>query len=173
MATSKKAEDRVPKGSRKSLKDMSESHRAHVLFWEPHLDNLRAEFVWIAVSRFPERGGEGPHYVAVKRGEKDYAIIDYDTSNPKKTDKRHVLDEGFTSSTAMLEAFKAYRQKAREERAAASAEKAAKPKKKQVRKTTTSKSKSAPKKGGAKSSTSKNTPAKKKAATRKRKPAKS
>lgn len=160
MAKAKAAEDRVPKGSRKSLKDMSEAHRDHVLFWEPHLENLRAEFVWIAVSRFPERGGNGPHYVAVKRGDKDYAILDYDTSKPKKTDKRAVLDEGFTSSTAMLETFKAYRKKAKDEREAAAASKKPTPAKKPVRKTSTAKAKPAPK-----------TTAKK--ATRKRKPAKS
>ena len=156
----KATENRVPKGSRKSLKSMSESHRAHVLFWEPHLDNLRAEFVWIAVSRYPERGGEGSHYVAVKRGDKDYAIIDFDTSKGTKVTKRNVLDEGFTSSTAMLEAFKAYRQMARDERAEATAAKAGKPAKKAVRKTGTSKSKTAPKK-----------PAGRKPASRTRKPA--
>ncbi len=144
-AKTKTKENRVPKGSRKSLQSMSESHRVHVLFWEPHLDNLRAEFVWIAVSRYPERGGEGPHYVAVKRGDKDYAIIDFDTSKDTKITKRNVLDEGFTSSTAMLEAFKTYRQMARDERAEATAAKAGKPAKKSVRKTGTSKSKAAPK----------------------------
>lgn len=167
MAAKASGENRVPKGSRKSLKNMSESHKAHVLFWEPHLDNLRAEFVWIAVSRFPERGGDGPHYVALKRGDKDYAIVDYDTSKGTKITKRNVMDEGFTSSTSMLEAFKTYRQMARDERAEATAAKAAKPKaKKQVRKTSTSKPKTAPKAGAKK-------PAAKKPATRKRTPASS
>ncbi len=160
MAAKKKldpAKDpRVPSGSRRSLKDMSDSHRAHVLFWEPFLENLRAEFVWIAVSRYPEHGGEGKHYVAVKRGDKDYAIIDFDTSKNVKVTKRNVLDEGHTSSTAMLETFKTYRQMARDERA--SATKVAKPK--TVRKTSTSKPKKAPKK-----------PAARKPATRTRKPA--
>ncbi len=147
---------RVPSGSRRSLKDMSESHRDHVLFWEPHLENLRAEFVWIAVSRYPERGGEGKHYIAVKRGDKDYAIVDYDTSKDAKITKRNVLDEGFTSSTSMLETFKTYREMAREERA--SATKVAKPK--TVRKTSTAKPKKGPKK-----------PVARKPAARTRKPA--
>ena len=147
---------RVPSGSRRSLKDMSESHRAHVLFWEPFYEALRAEFVWIAVSRYPERGGEGKHYVAVKRGDKDYAIIDFDTSKPTKITKRNVLDDGFTSSTAMLETFKTYRQMARDERA-----KATKPTKpKTVRKTGASKPKKPPAK-----------PAARKPAARTRKPA--
>ncbi len=151
---------RIPSGSRRSLKDMSESHRAHVLFWEPFLENLRAEFVWIAVSRYSERGGEGKHYVAVKRGDKDYAIIDFDTSKSTKITKRNVLDEGFTSSTSMLETFKKYRQMARDERASSKP----KPKAKTTRKTGTSKPK-APPKGKAKK------PAARKPAARTRKPA--
>ena len=155
MATAKpaakkgKADDRVPSGSRKSLSQMSDSHKAHVIFWEPHMENLKAEFVWIAVSRFPERGGQGPHFVAIKRGEKDYAIVDYNTADPKPITKRNILDEGFTSSTAMLETFKSYRQKAREERAVASGK--PKPKvKPPVRKTSTSAPKKAPAKPAAK-----------------------
>lgn len=156
----KKKEDRIPKGSRKSLSDMSDAHRDHVLFWEKHLDNLKAEFVWIAVSRFSERGGEGKHYVAIKRGDKDYAIVDYDTSNPKAITKRNVLDENMTSSTAMMETFKKYRQLARDERAESKPKKA--PAKKTVRKTTTAKKKAAPKKAAAKKPTRKRTPAKSK-----------
>lgn len=148
MAAKKKGEDRVPAGSRKSLSEMSDSHKAHVIFWEPHLENLKAEFVWIAVSRFPERGGQGPHYVAAKRGDKDFVIVDYDTANPKPITKRNILEEGITSSTAMLETFKSYRKRARDERAAASATKpkVTKPKgaTKPVRKTSASSTKKAP-----------------------------
>lgn len=116
----KPAKKQVPAGSRKSLDEMSESHRAHVERWLPHQENLKAEFVWIAVRRYPERKQEGPHYVAIKRGDKDYAIVSYDTSKPKPITKKDVLDEGFTSSRAMLEAFSRYRQIAREERKALS-----------------------------------------------------
>ncbi len=161
MAAKKKldpAKDpRVPSGSRKSLKSMSEAHRAHVLFWEPHLENLRAQFVWTIASRFPEHGREGSYYLAVKRGDKDYAIVSYDTTKNTKVTKRNILDEGMVSSTAMLEAFKTYRQMARDERASTTK----KPKPKTVRKTSTSKPKKAPAKK----------PAARKPATRARKPA--
>lgn len=115
-AKTKAAAGKVPAGSRKSLDDMSESHRKHIEFWGPHQDNLRAEFVWIAIRRFPERSGDGLYYVAVKRGDKDYAIVSYDTSKPAKVTKRNVMDEGFETSSAMLEAFKEYRQLAKDER---------------------------------------------------------
>jgi hypothetical protein len=155
------AESRVPTGSRKSLDDMSDSHRAHVLKWEPHLENLKAEFVWIAVSRFPQKGAEGPHYVCIKRADKDFAIVDYDTANPKAITKRNVLDEGFTTASSMLDAFKAYRQMARDERAAASESTKPAPKKPAAKKA------AATKKAPAKKAPAKRTPAAKRA----RKPA--
>lgn len=106
--------------TRKSLDEMSESHRKHVEQWGPHAAKLKAEFVWIAVSRFPQRGTEGKFYVAVKRGDKDFAIVDYDTTKVNtKSYRPKVVEDGFETSTAMMKAFKVWRQTAREERAAA------------------------------------------------------
>ena len=148
--------------SRKGLDEMSESHRAHVERWDPHCAKMRAQFVWIGVQRFSQRGVEGPHYVAVKRDDKDYAILDYDTSKLEvKSYRLKVVEDGFETSSAMMEAFKVWRATAREERAA---------------------SKSKPTKGGAKPKAktrakpkAKKAPAKKAAAkkppTRKRAPA--
>lgn len=143
--------------TRKSLDDMSESHRQHIEKWEPHLDNLRGEHVWAAVMRVPGRGVSGPCYVAVKRGSKDYAIVDYDTEKQPNVTPKRVLSDGFESSTALMEAFKEYRQMARDERAAAKP--AAKTAKAPTRK------KAPAKKAAAKKTTKK--PAAKKAAARK------
>ena len=107
---------RIPHGSRKSLDQMSASHRAHVEKWEPHLENLKAEFVWVAAARFAKRDAEGLYYVAIKRGQKDYAIVSYNIANPKPITKRNLEAEGFASSLAMMEAFKEFRKLAKEER---------------------------------------------------------
>jgi len=127
--------------TRKSLDEMSESHRAHIEKWEPHVEAMGAEHVWASANRFPGRSGEGPVYAAVKRGQKDYAIVDYNTETQKKA---KVLADGFESSKTVMEAFKEYRAMAKEERAAAKpAKKAAtkKPaaKKPAAKKTTTAK----------------------------------
>lgn len=117
VATKKKA---APKGqpqmkSRKSLDEMSESHRAHVEKWTPHVENLKAVFVWTAVSCIPGRGVEGPYFVAIKRGDKDYAIVEYNTQTQRVN---KILDDGFETSSAMMEAFKEWRKVAKERRAA-------------------------------------------------------
>jgi hypothetical protein len=115
--------------TRKSLDDMSEAHRAHIEKWDPHLSALRGQHVWAAVSRTPGRGVEGPVYVAVKRGPKDYVIVDYDTAKMVKVTPKRVLADGFESSGALMEAFKEYRQMAKDARAAAGSTKPkAKPK---------------------------------------------
>lgn len=111
--------------TRKSLDDMSESHREHIERWEPHIKKLGGEHVWASCNRFPGRGGDGPMYIALKRGSKDYVVVDYDT---EKMVKPKVLADGFETSGQLMEAFKEFRQKAKEERAAAKPVKAAKPK---------------------------------------------
>ncbi len=113
QVATKKAAAMPKMKSRKSLGEMSESHRAHVERWDPHIEKLKAEFVWIAVSCLPGRGVEGPHFVAIKRGAKDYAIVEYDT---EKQTRPKVLDDGFETSSAMMEAFKEYRKLARTRR---------------------------------------------------------
>ena len=141
---------------RKSLDDMSEAHRAHIEKWEPHLIPLGGEGVWGFASLVPGRGATGPCYIALKRGPKDYAIISYDTEKMVKVTKRHVEEDGIESSTALLEAFKPYRIKAKEERNAAKSSKAAKPKPK-----ARPARKAAPKKTAAKKPAAKKTAAKK------------
>jgi hypothetical protein len=131
--------------TRKSLDEMSESHREHIERWEPHIGKLGGEHVWASCNRFPGRGGDGPMYVALKRGAKDYVIVDYNT---EKMVKPKVLADGFETSGQLMEAFKEYRQMAKEERAAA---KPASSKKASTKKTTAkSSTKKAPAKGTAK-----------------------
>lgn len=139
-----KSNGELKTSTRKSLDEMSESHRQHIEKWEPHLEQLKAEHVWAAVSRVPGRGVDGPMYVAIKRGAKDYAIVDYDTEKQVKVTPKRVLEDGFESSTALMEAFKPYRVKAKEERNASKT--TAKPKKAAVKKPT----RKAPKKAAAK-----------------------
>lgn len=102
--------------TRKSLDEMSESHREHIEKWEPHISKLGGEHVWASCNRFPGRGGDGPMYIALKKGAKDYVIVDYNT---EKMVKPKVLADGFETSGQLMEAFKEYRQLAKEERAAA------------------------------------------------------
>lgn len=99
--------------TRKGLDEMSDSHRAHIEKWEDHVEAMGAEHVWASTNRFAGRGGEGPVYAAIKRGSKDYAIVSYDTSTGKKA---KVLVDGFESSKTLMEAFKEYREMAKEER---------------------------------------------------------
>lgn len=101
--------------TRKSLDEMSESHRAHIEKWEPHVTAMGAEHVWASANRFAGKGGEGLVYALIKRGQKDYAIVDYNTETQKKA---KVLADGFESSKTGLEAFKEYREMAKAERAA-------------------------------------------------------
>ncbi len=100
--------------TRKGLDEMSESHRAHIEKWEPHVENMGAEHVWASANRFSERGGTGLVYAAIKRGSKDYAIVEYNTETQKKA---KVLDDGFESSKMVMEAFKEYRGLAKDQRA--------------------------------------------------------
>ena len=102
--------------TRKSLDDMSEAHRKHIEKWEPHLEALRGEHVWAAVSRTPGRGTLGPVYVALKRSAKDYIIADYDTEKRTPVTPSRVLSE-YGSSSELLTAFREFRQKAKDERA--------------------------------------------------------
>ncbi len=136
--------------TRKSLDNMSDAHRDHIEKWDPHLPQLRGEHVWAAVSRTPGRGVEGPVYVALKRGAKDYAIVDYDTATKPKITPKRVLADGFESSGALMEAFGEYRQMAKDERSAAKS--TTKPKAKAKAKPTR---KSAPKKATRKPSAKK------------------
>jgi hypothetical protein len=92
---------------------MSDSHRAHIEKWEPHVEAMGAEHVWASANRFSGRNGEGPVYAAIKRGSNDYAIVDYNTETQKKA---KVLEDGFESSKTVMEAFKEYRAKAKAER---------------------------------------------------------
>lgn len=153
---------RLPKpkaSTRKSLEEMSQSHREHIQKWDPHLENLKAVFVWVAVARISGRKVTGPHYVAIKRGSKDYAIVSYDTEKQIKVTPKLVLVDGFETSAAMMEAFKEYRTKARAERAASKTPKATKPPKRTTKpkapRATSTKKKAAKK------------PARRKAATKK------
>lgn len=147
---------------RKSLDDMSVAHRNHIEKWEPHLEALRGEHVWAAVMRVPGRGATGPCYVALKRGAKDYVIVDYDTEKQINVTPKRVLEDGFESSGSLMETFKTYRQKARDERKAAGpATKASKPPKR----------KAAPKKAAPKKAAKSKASAKKKATRKPRKPA--
>ena len=103
--------------TRKSLDEMSESHRAHIERWDKHCAAMGVEHVWIGVQRYNQRGVDGPHYVAVKKGDKDFQIRAYDTSKiDNATNRGKVLEDGFETSTALIEAFGQYRQMAREER---------------------------------------------------------
>lgn len=104
--------------TRKSLDEMSDSHRRHVERWEPHLEALRGQHVWAAVARIPGRGVEGPHYVALKRGAKDYVIVDYDTEKMTPATPKRILADGFESSGTLMEAFREFRTKAKAEREA-------------------------------------------------------
>jgi len=112
--------------TRKSLDEMSESHRAHIEKWEPHVTAMGAEHVWASANRFAGRGGEGLVYAAIKRGSKDYAIVEYNTETKKKA---KVLADGFESSKTVMEAFKEYRTMAKDERGANKPKKAAAAKK--------------------------------------------
>lgn len=128
--------------TRKGLDEMSDSHRAHIEKWEPHIEKLGAEHVWGSANRFSGRGGGGPVYVAIKRGQKDYAIVDYDT---EKQTKAKVLEDGFESSKTLMESFKAYRAKAKEERQASKpVKKAAEKKKPAAKKAPAAKAKKGP-----------------------------
>lgn len=100
--------------TRKGLDEMSESHRAHIEKWEDHISSMGIEHVWASANRFAGRGGEGSVFVAGKRGAKDYVILDYNTETKKKP---KVLADGFESSKTLIEAFKEYREQAKEERA--------------------------------------------------------
>lgn len=100
--------------TRKGLDEMSESHRAHIEKWEDHISTLGIEHVWASANRFAGRGGEGPVFIAAKRGSKDYVILDYNTETKKKP---KVVADGFESSKTLMEAFKEYREQAKEERA--------------------------------------------------------
>ena len=99
--------------TRKGLDEMSESHRKHIEKWEPHVEAMGAEHVWASANRFSARGGTGLVYAAIKRGSKDYAIVEYNTETQKKA---KVLDDGFESSKTVMEAFKEYRGLAKEQR---------------------------------------------------------
>ncbi len=99
--------------TRKGLDEMSESHRAHIEKWEPHVEAMGAEHVWASANRFSERGGTGLVYAAIKRGSKDYAIVEYNTETKKKA---KVLEDGFESSKNVMEAFKGFRELAKEDR---------------------------------------------------------
>ncbi len=132
--------------TRKGLDEMSESHRKHIEKWEPHVEAMGAEHVWASANRFPERGGTGWVYAAIKRGSKDYAIVEYNTDTEKKA---KVLDDGFESSKAVMEAFKEYRGLAKDERT--EIREANKGKKKETKKPATKTTKKpAAKKGGPK-----------------------
>lgn len=102
--------------TRKSLDEMSQSHRDHIEKWEPFIGLLGAEHVWASANRYPGRNSTGPVFVAIKRGAKDYAIVEFDTG---KKQKAKVVSDGFESSTTLMEAFKEYRAQAKAEREAA------------------------------------------------------
>lgn len=114
MAAKKKAQMRT--SHRKSLDEMSQAHRDHIEKWEPHLEQLQGEGVWGFASRVPGRGALGPCYIALKRGPKDYMIVQYDTEKQTKVTPSKILEDGMETSTQLIEAFKPYRQKAKDER---------------------------------------------------------
>lgn len=133
--------------TRKSLDEMSESHREHIERWEPHLEALRGEHVWAAVMRISGRGVTGPCYVALKRGSKDYVICDYDTDKKPDVTPKRVLAGPFDSSSTLMEEFKKFRAMAKEERTAAKEAGKGKPKpvtKKATRKVATKKTTKTP-----------------------------
>lgn len=107
--------------TKKGLDEMSKAHRDKIERWEAHLPRLGsgpkspAQHVWAQAPRFIGRG-EGQYFVLVKVASKDYRIGVYDTS----ATKRIVFEAGqqFQSPKAALEAFKAFRSRAGEERVA-------------------------------------------------------
>lgn len=103
--------------TKKSLDSMSEAHRAKIERWEPVLSLLGAQHVWASSPRFVGRG-DGPFYLAVKAGAKDYRIVSFDTS---KSVKAKVLVKGITSPKEILRQFGEYRTMAKAERTAAGA----------------------------------------------------
>ena len=135
--------------TRKGLDEMSDSHRAHIEKWEPHVEAMGAEHVWASANRFSGRNGEGPVYAAIKVGSKDYKIVDYNTKTQKKA---KVLADGFESSKTVMEAFKEYRALAKEERGEDKAKKT--PAKKAPAKKAAASGKKAPVKGSTKKTTS-------------------
>lgn len=105
--------------TRKSLDDMSDQHRKRIEFWEGHMENLRGVHVWFHVFRIPGRNVEGPCFVAVKRGDKDYMICEYDTAKPYTVTPKFILEDGIETSGQLTDAFRQYRAQAKEERAEA------------------------------------------------------
>jgi hypothetical protein len=101
--------------TRKSLDEMSKSHREHIEKWEPFINLLGAEHVWASANRYAGRNGTGQVFVAVKRGAKDYAIVEFDTG---KKVKAKVVQDGFENSKTLMDAFKEYRSQAKAEREA-------------------------------------------------------
>jgi hypothetical protein len=98
--------------TKRSLDSMSNAHRDKILRWEPMLNLIGAEHVWASSPRTPSRG-EGPQYLAIKAGSKDYRIVSFDSS---KTVKAKVLVKGITSPKVLLEQFGEYRTMAKTER---------------------------------------------------------
>lgn len=134
--------------TKRSLDAMSNAHRDKILRWEPMLGAIGAQHVWASSPRTPSRG-EGPQYLAIKAGSKDYRIVSFDSS---KTVKAKVLVKGITSPKELLNQFGEFRTKAKEERD--SARSAAKSKAKATPKTAAKKAtqKRAPRKPAAKAS---------------------
>lgn len=104
--------------TKKGLDEMSDAHRRHIERWEPFVSALGVDHVWAATPRQPGRG-DGPFYLAVKFGAKNYGIVSFDTSEPKTAPK--VLVEGITSPKAILAEFRSFREQAKSERDAARA----------------------------------------------------
>ena len=104
--------------TKKSLDAMSNAHRAKIERWEPMLSTIGAQHVWASSPRTPSRG-EGPQYLAIKAGSKDYRIVSFDSSKP--TVKAKVLVKGITSPKGLLEQFGEFRNKAKDERDSARA----------------------------------------------------
>ncbi len=115
-AASKSVNPTLKTTTKKSLDAMSEAHRAKIERWEPMLTAIGAEHIWASSPRFRGRG-EGPFYLAVKAGSKDYRIVSFDTSKP--TVKAKVLVKGVTSPKTILTQFGEYRLMAKAERGTA------------------------------------------------------
>lgn len=95
------------------LDTMSKAHFDKIMKWEPMLEAIGGHHVWAQSPRFVGRG-DGPYYLAIKVGAKDYRIVEFDSSKP--TTKAKVVKDGVKSPKEILNQFGPYRLAAKVER---------------------------------------------------------
>lgn len=148
MATKKAAKQATLRTThKKALDAMSPAHRRWIERWEPMIEAIGAQHVWVSVPRFKGRG-DGPFFLGIKVGPRNYAIVEFDTS--KKTQKSKTLVANIASPKTLLEQFGEYRAAARSERGlppkATTATKATKATAKSTKKATSERTTSKPRK---------------------------